>query len=238
MNDYEPQTADEWYAHERRTRIEGLQRQARRLYGQSSLSFDIGSPRAESTARRMLAVSASAFLNAEDTEFESLTHDEMDSYGTWVRTTFGCHFIYESGNYYQRCPVAIAHKRIGMSIGFSVRRHICSICGEDWSDCIHSPNELYDVPGGPNLSGYCRVCGIEECSEHSAERTYRRPPIAIVAEVEQLNEISFVPKTCVSRCKTAIVARRCPILGCRSWSLVQSRHASLLRPLLGAVQRN
>jgi hypothetical protein len=194
MNSHEPYTADEWYANERRARVEELQRQARRLYGQSSLWFDIGDPQAESVARRMLGVAASAFWNAEDTELESSTHSEMDSYGAWVRRTFGCHLAYDSGTYYQRCPVAIAHKRIGMSVGFTVRRRICSICSEDWSDCIHSPNELYDVPGGPNQEGYCRVCGIEDCTKHRPEQTYRMPPIAIVTEVEQLNEISLVPK--------------------------------------------
>ena len=194
MNSHEPQTADEWYESERRTRVEELRRQACRLYGQSSLWFDMGDPEAESVARRMLAVAASAFWNAEDIDLESPTHSEMDSYGAWVRTTLGCHLVYESGTYYQRCPIAIAHKRIGMSVGFTVRRRICSICGEDWSDCIHSPSELYHVRGGANQEGYCRVCGIENCTKHYSGRTYRTPPIAIVTEVEQLNEISLVPK--------------------------------------------
>jgi hypothetical protein len=194
VNDPASDAASEWYIAQRRARIEKIRRQARRLYGQSSLLADIGVPGAEPVARRMLAAAASAFWNAEDTELESATHSEMDDYGRWVRTTFGCQLTYESGTYHQRCPVAIAHKRLGMSVGFTVRRRICSICRADWADCPHSPNKLYDVPGGLNEEGDCRVCGTPNCAEHLPGQTYRTPPIAIVTEIEKLNEISFVRK--------------------------------------------
>ena len=193
-NDPGPRTAEEWYVSQRQTRINALRRQARRLYGRSSLLSDVGAPEAESVARKMLAIAASAFWNAEDTELESVTHHEMDDYGKWVRTTFGCRLTYESEMYHQRCPVAIAHKRVGMSVGFMVRRRICSVCGADWADCSHSPNKLYDVPGGVNERGKCRVCTAEGCTEHLPGQTYRTPPIAIVTEVEKLHEISFVRK--------------------------------------------
>jgi hypothetical protein len=193
VNDAEPRTASEWYEQQWRERVEELRRQTRRLYGQSSLWFDIGDPQAESIARKMLEMAASAFWNAEDTELEPSTHQEMDSYGKWVRKMFGCHLAYESGAYHQRCPVAIAHKRIGMSVGFTVRRRICSICREDWADCPHSPNELYDVPGGLDQAGHCRVCSKENCTKHLPGQTYRMPPIAIVMEAD-LKEISFVAK--------------------------------------------
>jgi len=194
MSSDEPITADKWYEWSRRERVNKLRRQARRLYGQSSLSSDIGSYDAESVARKMLSIAASAFWNAEDTDLESATHSEMDSYGSWVRTQFGCRLVYEAGAYYQRCPVAIAHKRIGMSIGFTASQRICSICREDWADCVHSPRELYDVVGGENADGSCRVCGSDGCDEHEPGRTYRTPPIAIVTEIEVLDEISLVPK--------------------------------------------
>jgi hypothetical protein len=116
------------------------------------------------------------------------------SHGEWVRKTFGCHLAYESGTYHQRCPVAIAHKRIGMSVGFTVRRRICSICSDDWADCPHSPSELYDVPGGLDEAGRCQVCRKENCARHLCGQTYRVPPIAIVMEVEDLQEISLVAK--------------------------------------------
>ncbi len=118
----------------------------------------------------------------------------LNDYGRWVRTTFGCRFTYESGAYHQRCPVAIAHKRVGMSVGFTVRKRICSICGTDWADCPHSSSKLYDVPGGRNEDVKCRVCVAEGCTEHPSGQTYRTPPIAIVTEVEDLHEVSLVRK--------------------------------------------
>jgi len=194
MNDSEAETAEEWYVQDRRRRVEEIRRQARRLYGHSSLQADIGSPDAEAVARKMLGVAASAFWNAEDTELEESVHRDMDSYGKWVRTTFGCHLAYESGVYHQRCPVAIAHKRIGMSIGFVASKRICSICADDWADCPHSPNELYEVNGGVNPQGYCQVCGTRDCTKHHPDQTYRTPPIAIVTDIERLNEVSLVSK--------------------------------------------
>src|SRR5690348_2376308 len=104
MNDPEPSTADQWYVSQHQKRVNDLRRQAKRLYGRSSLMADIGTPGAESIAREMLATAASAFWNAEDTDLEAVTHDEMDEYGTWVRETFGCHLEYDSGSYHQRCP--------------------------------------------------------------------------------------------------------------------------------------
>jgi hypothetical protein len=194
MNDPEPGTADQWYVSQNQKRVNDLRRQAKRLYGQSSLMADIGTAGAESIAREMLATAASAFWNAEDTDLEVVTHNEMDEYGKWVRETFGCHLKYESGSYHQRCPVAIAHKRVGMSVGFTVRRRICSICGDDWADCVHLPSVLYDVPGGVNDEGRCAVCTGENCIEHLPGQTYRTPPIAIVVEAEELREVSFVRK--------------------------------------------
>jgi hypothetical protein len=193
-NDPAPRTAEEWYASQKEKRINALREQARRLYGRSSLYSDIGAPEAESIGRKMLATAASAFWNAEDTKLETVTHSEMDDYGRWVRTTFGCNLTYESGNYHQRCPVAIAHKRVGMSIGFTVRQRICSICGNDWADCPHSPSKLYDVPGGLNERGVCHVCAAEDCTDHLPGYIYRTPPIAIVTEIEELHEISLVRK--------------------------------------------
>ena len=194
MNDAEPHTAAEWHAQRRRAEVEATRRQARRKYGQSSLLADIGDEEAEPAAREMLAAASSAFWLAEDTELESQTHKEMDDYGRWVRTTFGCRLAYESGTYYQRCPAAIAHKRVGMSMGFTARRRICSICAEDLADCPHDRHELYEVAGGIGPTGRCRACGSDECTEHIPERTYRVPAIGIVTEIDQVREVSIVAR--------------------------------------------
>jgi len=101
----------------------------------------------------MLREAASAFWTAEDTELESATHEEMDTYGRWVRSTFGCHLAFESGSYYQCCPIAIAHKRVGVSIGFDAKHRICTLCGEDLTECPHLIGRLYEVPGGVGPAG-------------------------------------------------------------------------------------
>ena len=58
---------------------------------------------------------------------------------------------------YQTCPVALAHNRIGMSIGGTAKR-LCSLCGDDLSECEHTPGTSYLVPGGVSSLGWCRVC--------------------------------------------------------------------------------
>jgi hypothetical protein len=194
MANDEPSTADEWIKRHQIERIEDLRKQARRLYGKSVMLQNTGDKEGEVTARNMLATAASAFWNSEDTELEPVTHDEMDQYGRWVRECYGCWLAYEAGSYYQRCPIAIAHKRVGMSIGFTARSRICSICGEDFVECPHSSSQLYEVKGGVGPSGYCPVCGKPECEAHSPEQTYRVPPMRIVTEIATLHEISLVRK--------------------------------------------
>jgi hypothetical protein len=190
----EPQTTEEWYASNRRDRIDSLRRETKRLFGKAVLLRGMHDPEAEGVARAMLQRAASAFWNAEDTEFEVNTHGELDGYGRWVRETFGCKLHFEEGTYYQRCPVAIAHLRVGLSVGFTARHRLCSICGEEYADCPHSASELYEVRGGVGPSGYCAVCGGSECSDHSPEQTYLTPPTQIVTEIASLHEVSIVRK--------------------------------------------
>jgi hypothetical protein len=148
MTEPEPTTAAEWISRRRTADINAIRLRTRRGYGRSAMLADIGDRDAEGTARTMLREAASAFWNAEDTELESVTHEEMDTYGRWARPTFGCYLAFESGAYYQRCPIAIAHKRVGMSIGFDAKRRICTLCGEDFAECPHLIGRLYEVPGG------------------------------------------------------------------------------------------
>src|SRR5690349_22546945 len=84
-----------------------------------------GRQRAERAAREALTSFASALDWAEDTDREDETHRKLDEAGEWVRRTFGCHLHLENGAYSQRCPVALGHNRIGMSVGGAAKR-ICS----------------------------------------------------------------------------------------------------------------
>lgn len=114
----------------------------------------------------------------------------MHDVGRWTRRSFGCHLTYNGSRYSQRCPIAIAHKRLGMSVAFVARR-ICSICGEDLSECPHIRGRAYWVRGGARDGLECPVCQKATC-EHRSDQLYRVSVISIVKEVDRLREISVV----------------------------------------------
>lgn len=145
---------------------------------------------AEEQARQALDQVVRAFWWAEDTPHEDAIHELMHKLGRWVRETFGCNVTYDQGRYEQRCPIAIGHKRFGFSVGFIARR-MCSLCGDDLSECPHMPGTAYLVPGGVGPAGHCPVCLKEECSEHDADKTYRVGVVAQIFEAE-LEEVSIV----------------------------------------------
>lgn len=146
---------------------------------------------AEKDARAALALFARSLDYAEDTEEEDEAHRLMDQAGAWVRETFGCQLTRSGTRYSQTCPVALAHNRIGMSIGGTAKR-LCSLCGEDLSECEHIPGISYLVPGGASSLGWCRVC-LQEACEHTPDQTHRVPVVGIIKEMD-LVEVSLVPK--------------------------------------------
>lgn len=146
---------------------------------------------AEKDARAALTLFARSLDWAEDTEEEDEAHRLMDQAGTWVRETFGCQLTRSGTRYSQSCPVALAHNRIGMSIGGTAKR-LCSLCGEDLSECEHIPGTSYLVPGGTSPLGWCRVCLQEACG-HAPDQTHRVPVVGIIRKMD-LVEVSLVPK--------------------------------------------
>jgi hypothetical protein len=148
-------------------------------------------PGAESAARSALLSCARALDWAEDSDREDEIHQRLDLLGLYVRTTFGC-TVYRDGNQYRiTCPVHIAHRRIGLSIGGTAQR-VCSLCGYDISECEHLGDRAYIVTGGKNDLGWCRVCCKETC-DHVASQEYRTAPVAIIQHMN-LEEISIVSK--------------------------------------------
>ena len=75
--------------------------------------------------------------------------------------------------------------------GYAAQR-ICSLCGDDVSECEHLPGTAYLVPGGPDDLGWCRVCCQEVC-QHEPSKTYRVSVVARLREVK-INEVSLVSK--------------------------------------------
>lgn len=186
------QEYESWRAEQYRELVNQLRVKARRTYGQSSLLLDIGDASVREKAKQLLAMAASAFWQAEGGELEDIAHTEMDEYGTWVRGNLGCSLAFERGEYRQTCPVAIAHKRVGLSMGYTARKRICAICSKDFADCEHFASRLYDVAGGAGAEGFCRVCGIADCVEHVEGEIYRTAPVYIVTEIARIHEVSLV----------------------------------------------
>jgi hypothetical protein len=149
-----------------------------------------GRERAESNARQALSSYASSLNWAEGSDDEEKAHQRMDAAGNWVRRAFGCHLHRENKTYSQRCPVALAHDRVGLSVGGAARR-ICSLCGDDLSECEHRRGVAYMVPGGSADLGWCRVCLKESGCSHRADEQHRVGVVSIIKEME-LQEVSIV----------------------------------------------
>jgi hypothetical protein len=164
----------------------------RMVAARSALVADSDSGASEGEAREALSAYASALNWAEDTDLEDTVHQEMDRAATWVRQTFGCTIAREGTEYFQRCPVALAHTRVGLSVGGYARKR-CSLCGDDLSECPHIPGVAYLVPGGPDVLGWCRVCLREQGCEHASDQTYRAGLVSTIVEMT-LEEVSIVAK--------------------------------------------
>jgi hypothetical protein len=148
--------------------------------------------RAESDARKALAAYRGSLDWAEDTELEDDAHRVLDEAGKWVRQTFGCHLERDGQAYRQTCPVALGHNRIGLSIGGRATVRVCSLCGQDASECEHLPDTKYLVPGGAEELGWCSVCLQEHC-DHIVTETYEASLVSIIREMD-LAEVSIVGK--------------------------------------------
>jgi hypothetical protein len=101
---------------------------------------------AEHEARQAITDAVKAFWWAEDSELEAEQHRLMHEIGEWTRERFGCWLHSEDGRYTVRCPIVLAHKRLGFSVGY-IAKLVCSICAGDVSECPHMPDRAYWVRG-------------------------------------------------------------------------------------------
>lgn len=151
-----------------------------------------GKQRAERDARAGLFALARSLDWAEDGPDEDASHRRLDEAGRWVRESFGCSLHREGTSYSQDCPVALAHNRIGFSVG-GIATRVCALCGQDLSECEHQRGKAYLVPGGTEPLGWCRVCGCECGCDHSPDRTYQAGVVARITRLD-LKEVSLVSK--------------------------------------------
>ncbi|WP_419927268.1 hypothetical protein [Candidatus Poriferisocius sp.] len=133
---------DSWVKEGLRKLEEGSQAVARAIQLNDGVSLP-GVP--EAKAREGLVVLRSALDWLEDTAHFDEAHKVLDDAGHQVRTTFGCNYaFYPDKGYLQECPVALAHLRVGFSVGCIVRESECSVCHEDPEDCDHISGQAYD----------------------------------------------------------------------------------------------
>ena len=144
---------------------------------------------AEREARRAIDAVVRAFWWAEGTELEERQHEFMHAIGRWTRKRFGCALEFDGEKYARTCPIDIAHKRMGFSIGFTGKR-VCSVCGEDLSECPHRRGRSYWVRGGPRGSAPCPVC-LQEACRHRRNRLYRVSVVSMVTAIKG-REVSVV----------------------------------------------
>jgi hypothetical protein len=175
-----------------RSNIRGYRRSSEQHLEQAKKLLKVDRKRADREARLSLDSAARAFWWAEDTDAEEEQHQLMHRAGRWTRRNLGCHLEFDGVEYQQTCPIAIAHKRIGVSPGF-VAQLRCSICGADLSDCEHVVGRAYWVRGGPRDGQPCRVCFDDSCRRHKADRLYRAPVIKVISDVE-FHELSWVSR--------------------------------------------
>jgi hypothetical protein len=169
--------------------VRGYETAARRHFQTAQRLAKRAPDEGEREARAAIDNVVRGFWWAEDSDLEEAQHELMHKLGRWTRRTFGCELGFNGTAYEHRCPIRIAHKRIGQSIGFTAQR-ICSICGEDLSECAHRKGRSYWIRGRPGPSGHYPVCLAESCA-HRADHLYRVSVVSIIREA-QLREVSFV----------------------------------------------
>lgn len=154
-----------------------LWKDARIAYAHSVVMDLLGADSTEIAGRLGSAISrvASASYWLAKTPWLSDVHFDMDRMGQFrrERLSIQCALRWTGDRYENRCPIAIAHKRFGLSPEIVTSRIECSVCGQDISECPHLPGRKYRVRGGVagSPTGACRVCGHNSCG-HSPDATY------------------------------------------------------------------
>lgn len=184
--------AQEYWANWHLERVRSAHERASNLADAARDALGSSPEKAEGLARQALTESAHAYWFAEGTAGASAEHEYLHQLGRWTRQTFGCEFDWDGENYRTSCPVKLADKRFGLSVGF-VGRKVCSICNMGYSECRrHYRDRLYWVKGGPTTFGPCRVCVEEqEVCEHSPSELYVAPVVGIWRETVP-EEVSIV----------------------------------------------
>lgn len=144
---------------------------------------------------KALRAISEAFWRAEGTDHEEAQHELLHEIAQWKHDNLGCHLIKSDDGYVNRCSIAITHKRLGFSMGFT-GDSICTLCGLDEFECEHSGGRTYWVVGGQNEKGICNACGERDCREHDEAHIYKVCPSRRI-ENPVLHEVSMVRRPAI-----------------------------------------
>lgn len=181
--------ADQYWENRKRERIRFAHARASGSAGAARVALSFSPDEADGLARQALQAAAETYWFAEETALAAAEHEYLHEIGRWTRENIGCQLDREGTEYSSSCPVMLADKRFGLSVGV-VARVVCSICGQNLSECTHRRSRLYWVRGGPTAFGPCRVCRKDKC-EHQSHELYPAPVVGIMKDCV-LEEASFV----------------------------------------------
>jgi hypothetical protein len=144
----------------------------------------------EAAARRALTHAAGAFRYLRRGPLERAADLQLHRIGELVGGLYGCWHEYKNERWFDTCLVRMAHLHMGLSAGFTAKR-LCSICGDDFSECVHDPDWLYPVTA-ERTDGDCNICGASDDCDHPPGTEYLvRPTIRLDSAV--MREVSLTP---------------------------------------------
>lgn len=120
--------------------------------------------------------------------------------GEMVAGLFGCRAQRENDRWFDVCRLSLMHLRVGMSAGFTARRH-CSLCGLDLTVCDHIPGDTYPVIAGRQADGGCTICNSPRCLSHTPGARYPvvAHPITRQADLQEISTVTR-PRDPLARC--------------------------------------
>jgi hypothetical protein len=146
----------------------------------------------ERRARGALDTALTAFNFLEDEDLADAAHQHAHTVAEFVGRLFGCQAEYRDGRFWNVCPLALMHLRIGLSPGFTGPR-LCSVCRQDLSECPHVPGIAVTVEV-EEREGHCSACSRPwPCTQHLPRTRVDVVPHGVIPNMD-LHEISWVDR--------------------------------------------
>lgn len=155
----------------------------------AQVPFDASLP-GEADARQALIHATAAYRYLRRGALKHPADLHLHRIGELVGGIYGCWYEFEHDRWFDTCLASMAHTRMGLSASFTARR-VCSICGNDISECEHNLDWLYPVEAARD-GATCNICEEVQCG-HIVGAMYRvRPRVKLDSPV--LREVSLTPE--------------------------------------------